>query len=410
MHNELLRKYAKLIINIGVNVQTNQDIYINCPVEAVEFGRLLAEEAYNKGARTVTVKWVDAYLSKLFYEYSSDEALQYVPEYSIAYLHEIVDKGGCVLSITSPNPEVLKDADPKKIKLASIASRSKTSFYSAHTMASHTQWCVAAYPNKVWAKKVFKDLEENEAVEKLLEAILAASRVTKDNDPVKEWEDHMDALERHSKMLNDYNFKELRFKNSLGTDLTIELVKGHIWAGGKELSTKDVMFAPNIPTEEVFTMPSSTKVNGTVVSTMPLNYNGRLIEGFKLVFKDGKVVEHYAEKGYEDLTALLDTDEGSRGLGEVALISHNSPISNMGILFYNTLFDENASCHLALGNAYPMNLVGGTTMTKEELIKHDVNTSMQHVDFMFGSSDMEVTGVTYDGVEVPVFRKGNFVF
>ena len=157
-------------------------------------------------------------------------------------------------------------------------------------------------------------------------------------------------------------------------------------------------------------MPSRTKVNGTVVSTMPLNYNGRLIEGFKLVFKDGKVVEHYAESGYDDLTALLDTDEGSRSLGEVALISHNSPISNMGILFYNTLFDENASCHLALGNAYPMNLIGGTVMSKEELIAHDVNTSMQHVDFMFGSSDMEVTGVTYDGKEIPVFRKGNFVF
>ena len=410
MNNELLKKYASLIINIGVNVQTNQDIYINCPVEAVEFGHLLAEEAYIKGARSVTVKWVDPYLSKLSYMYSSDEALEYVPDYHIEYLKEIVEKGGCVLSITSPNPEVLKDVSPIKIQKANKAARAKTSFYSAHTMASKTQWCVAAYPNEVWAKKVFPTLNKEEAVDKLLDAILKASRVTLNNDPVKDWEDHINNLEKYNKTLNDYDFKELRFKNSLGTDLIVGLVEGHIWAGGKEPTEGGIIFAPNIPTEEVFTMPSSTKVNGTVVSTMPLNYNGRLIENFKLTFKDGKVVEHFAESGMEDLTSLLNVDEGSRGLGEVALISYNSPISNMGILFYNTLFDENASCHLALGNAYPMNLVGGTNMTKEELISHDVNTSIQHVDFMFGSSDLEVTGITKDVKEVPVFRKGNFVF
>ncbi len=410
MNNELLKKYASLIINIGVNVQTNQDIYINCPVEAVEFGHMLAEEAYIKGARSVTVKWVDPYLSKLSYMYSSDEALEYVPDYHIEYLKEIVEKGGCVLSITSPNPEVLKDVSPIKIQKANKAARAKTSFYSAHTMASKTQWCVAAYPNEVWAKKVFPTLNKEEAVDKLLDAILKASRVTLNNDPVKDWEDHINNLEKYNKTLNDYDFKELRFKNSLGTDLIVGLVEGHIWAGGKEPTEGGIIFAPNIPTEEVFTMPSSTKVNGTVVSTMPLNYNGRLIENFKLTFKDGKVVEHFAESGMEDLTSLLNVDEGSRGLGEVALISYNSPISNMGILFYNTLFDENASCHLALGNAYPMNLVGGTNMTKEELISHDVNTSIQHVDFMFGSSDLEVTGITKDGKEVPVFRKGNFVF
>lgn len=410
MNKELLKKYASLIVNIGVNVQTNQDIYINCPVEAIEFGHMLAEAAYIKGVRSVTVKWTDPYLAKLQYMYASDEALQYVPDYHIEYLKEIVEKGGCVLSITSPNPEVLKDVSPAKIQLANRAARAKTSFYSAHTMASKTQWCVAAYPNEVWAKKVFPTLDKEEGVNKLLDAILSASRVTIDNDPVKEWELHINNLEKYNKILNDYAFTELRFKNSLGTDLTVGLVEGHIWAGGKEPTEGGIIFAPNIPTEEVFTMPSSTRVNGTVVSTMPLNYNGRLIENFKLTFKDGKVVEHYAESGMEDLTSLLNVDEGSRGLGEVALISYNSPISNMGILFYNTLFDENASCHLALGNAYPMNLVGGTNMTKEELISHDVNTSIQHVDFMFGSSDLEVTGITKDGKEVPVFRKGNFVF
>ena len=402
MNKELLNKYAKLIINIGVNVQKDQDIYINCPVDAVDFCHELVKEAYIKGARNVNVKWLDPVLSKLAYKMASDESLTYVPNWSIEYLHEIVNEGGCTLSITSPNPELFKDVDPQRIRMANMASRPKTQFFSEHTMASHTQWCVAAYPNVAWAKKVFPDLEESAAVEKLLEAILNASRVTADNNPVEEWAKHMDSLEYHSKTLNDYNFKELYFKNSLGTDLHVGLVKNHIWAGGKELSTKGVLFAPNIPTEEVFTMPSSTKVNGKVVSTMPLNYNGRIIDKFSLEFVNGRVVNHTAEVGLEDLTSLLDLDAGSRGLGEVALISHDSPISNMGILFYNTLFDENASCHLALGNAYPMNLVGGTEMTKEELI--------QHVDFMFGSSDMEVTGITEDGKEVPIFRKGNFVF
>ena len=247
------------------------------------------------------------------------------------------------------------------------------------------------------------------AVDKLWDAILYASRVSEDGDVVEAWNKHNAEIKVHSDKLNDYNFKSLHFKNSLGTDLTVGLIKDHIWAGGCDETTKGILFNPNIPTEEVFTMPDRFNINGTVASTKPLSYGGVLIENFKLTFKDGRVVAHEALKNEETLTNLLNTDEGSRSLGEVALISHDSPISNLNILFYNTLFDENASCHLALGNCYPTNLKGGTDLSDEELYGLGGNHSMVHVDFMFGSADMEVVGTTQDGKEVQIFSKGNFI-
>ena len=223
------------------------------------------------------------------------------------------------------------------------------------------------------------------------------------------WKNHIHNLDEHNLILNKYNFKSLHFRNSLGTDLDIELVKDHIWAGGGELSGSGVFFVPNIPTEETFTMPHNQKINGTVVSTKPLNVRGKVIPSFKLTFKDGKVIDFEATEEYDTLKTLLETDEGSKSLGEVALVSYDSPISNLNILFYNTLFDENASCHLALGNAYSMNIKGGTKMTEEELKKYGYNVSNIHVDFMFGSRDMEIVGTTYDGRQIPIFRKGNFI-
>ena len=242
------------------------------------------------------------------------------------------------------------------------------------------------------------------------EAILKACRVTEDGDAVKEWEDHMEKIARYNRVLNEYNFTTLEFKNSLGTNLSVKLVKNHIWGGGGEKAQNGVFFAPNIPTEETFTMPDRNGVNGKVVATMPLNYMGKLIENFSLEFENGKVVAYKAEKEESTLKKLLETDEGSNRLGEVALISHNSPISNMNILFYNTLFDENASCHLALGNAYTMNIKDGNTLSEEELIKRGYNKSCEHVDFMFGSSDMEIVGIKENGEKVQIFKNGNFVF
>ncbi|MCI6716402.1 MAG: aminopeptidase [Mollicutes bacterium] len=405
----LLKEFAHLAVEVGVNVQPGQLLVINAPIVAKDLVEMIAKRAYEVGAGRVMVNWQDDFSSKLFYEYASDERLTEVPEFTIERLKYIVAEKGAVISITSPNPEMLKDVDPKKIALASNASAPKYKFYSEHMMASKSQWSIIAYPNEAWAHKVFPELNKGEAVEKLLEAILYTSRVDANSDAVENWKNHMHNLDVHNQILNDYNFKSLHFKNSLGTDLDIELVENHIWAGGGELSGDGIFFVPNIPTEENFTMPHNQKINGTVVSTKPLNVRGKVIPEFKLTFKDGRVVDFEAKEEYETLKTLLETDEGSKNLGEVALVSYDSPISNLNILFYNTLFDENASCHLALGNAYSMNIKNGTNMTEEELKKFGYNVSNIHVDFMFGSRDMEIVGTTHTGEKVTIFRKGNFV-
>ena len=276
-------------------------------------------------------------------------------------------------------------------------------------MSSMVQWCVVAIPNPKWAKKVFPELSKKQAVEALWDAILKANHVTLDNDPVKEWQEHDNNLHARATLLNDFNFKELRYKSSNGTDFTVGLVNNHIWAGGSEGNVGDVPeFNPNMPTEEIFTMPHKDKVNGKVVSTKPLSYQGNLIEDFYVVFKDGEVVEYGAKKGEEVLKALLSVDAGAKRLGEVALVPYHSPISQSNILFYNTLFDENASCHLAFGNAYTMNIKDGVTSKEEDLIPLGYNKSLIHVDFMIGSKDLSIVGVKQDGTEVAVFVDGDF--
>lgn len=405
-----LKKFAKLIVNVGVNVQKDQMLVINSPVECKEFTRLLTEEGYLAGAKYVMVRWNDDLINKTYFTYASTDVIKEVPDYVVEQFKFIVDNNAAVISITAPSPGLLKDIDPEKLQLNAKVTNEKVSFYRKHMMSNSSQWCVVAYPSDAWADKVFPDSPSELRTQKLLDAILEASRVTESNDPVVEWNKHMDTLARHNKMLNDYNFKSLHFKNSLGTDLNIELVEGHIWGGGGEVAKNGVYFAPNIPTEETFTMPHKFGVNGKVVATKPLNYQGKLIEDFYLVFKDGKVVEYDALKDKDALTNLLNLDEGSRHLGEVVLISHDSPISNMNILFYNTLFDENASCHLALGNAYTMNVKDGHNLSDEELEKLGYNKSMNHVDFMFGSNDMEIVGTKHDGEKIQIFKKGNFVF
>lgn len=407
MKREKLKKYADLAVKIGVNLQKQQILLINSPVECAEFTRLLVESAYETGASYVMVRWNDDLINKTYYTYATEEVIAEIPNYVVEQFKYVVDRGAAVISISAPTPGLLKEVDPKKLQLASKVSHEHLGFYQKHLMANGSQWCVISYPTKAWAEKVFSS---EDAFERLLDAILTASRVTDDNDPIAEWRKHIEDLARHNQMLNDYNFKKLHFKNSLGTDLEVELVEGHIWAGGGEVSQKGIDYCPNIPTEETFTMPHKDGVNGKVVATKPLNYQGKLIEDFYLVFKDGKVVEYDAKSEKETLKSLLELDEGSSRLGEVALISHDSPISNTGILFYNTLFDENASCHLALGNAYAMNIKDGIKMKEEELIEKGYNKCMTHVDFMFGSDDMEIVGITHTGEKVQIFKNGNFVF
>lgn len=405
---ELLKEYAKLAVKLGTNPKKGQYLVITAPVEAHEFVELCVKEAYDHGAGFVSVDWTDRVITRMNYERVDTEILKEVPDWRIAKIKNAIEKGYCTLHIDSPDPELLEGIDPNKIKEVQMESMKATKPYQYYSMNNIGQWSIVAYPNKRWAKKVFPDLDEDEAYEKLWDAILYTSRVFEGKDVVKEWEEHNKEMHRHSKILNDYAFEKLHFKNSLGTDLIVHLVDGHIWCGGDEKTPDDQIFNPNIPTEEVFTMPNHRAIDGTVVSTKPLSYSGKLISRFTLTFKDGKVIKAQADDNQETLDQILATDEGSKSLGEVALISYDSPISNSGILFYDTLFDENASCHLALGACYPTTIVGGEKMTTEELYAKGGNDSMNHVDFMFGSKDMSVIGITKEGREIEVFKDGNF--
>lgn len=403
-----LQKYARLTIKQGINIQKGQPLVINAPVSAVEFVRLCTEEAYKAGASKVDVNWSDDQLTKLHYENVDTDVLKTVGQWRIDQHKDAIDKKSAFLRIGSDIPGNLKSIDSNKLREVSMEMSKAMEPYRYYTMANVGQWCVVAVPNQAWAELIFPDLKGEAAVNALWEAIYKAVRITADNDPVAEWDNHNAAIHSHTDLLNKCNFKSLHFKNSLGTDIVVELVQDHIWAGGCDTTQSGILFNPNLPTEETFTMPKRTGVNGKVVATKPLNYQGKLIEDFWLRFEQGKVVEYAAKKEEGALKNLLEVDENAVYLGEVALISHDSPISNMNILFFNTLFDENASCHLALGAAYPNNMKDGEKLSKEELLAKDCNVSMVHSDFMFGSADMHIVGLTHDAKEVEIFKDGNF--
>lgn len=405
----LLEKYARVAVVIGANVQKNQRLIVNSSTETRELAREIAKQAYAVGARSVEILWNDAVTSRYGYIGQSIEDLATVPQWLIDRYHHYVDEGACLISIASPIPGVNEGVDSFKIQTASVAVSKAISFFRNHTMANKTQWCVIAAPNPVWAKKIFPNLKEEDAVDRLWSAILEASRVRVDNDPVAEWNKHNATLAAHNKLLNQHQFASLRFKSGLGTDVVVKLVDNHIWAGGSEHAATGIVFNPNIPTEETFTMPHKYGVDGIVYASKPLEYQGNLIEDFWLRFEKGKVVAFGAKKQEATLKNLLESDEGSSRLGEIALISNDSPISNSGILFLNTLFDENASCHMALGRAYPINVQGGVEMSQEQLEKIGYNHSLVHSDFMFGTADMTIVGTKHDGSTVQIFKKGNFI-
>lgn len=407
---EYIEEFAKLAVIKGVNVQKGQPLLINAPVEAYELARECVKAAYKKGASRVIVNYTDEVNTRLSYEKMDVNELMEIPDWQVKRQQWIIDKKSCMLHIIAEDPDLLKGIDPTKIRKASIARMKKMKKFQYYSMNNIGQWCIIAYPNAAWAHKVFPKIKDDDkAMEKLWDAILMTSRVELDKS-VKNWNAHNKEIKKHSKKLNKYNFKSLHFANSLGTDLTVGLIKDHIWEGGCDCSRGDFKceFNPNIPSEEVFTMPDRYHIDGTVVSTKPLSYAGNIIPEFKLTFKDGVVVDYDAKVNKAVLKNLLETDEGSKSLGEVALISYDSPISKSNILFYETLFDENASCHLALGACYPTNVKNGTELSSKELYKLGGNDSMNHVDFMFGSKDLEVVGTTYDGKKIQVFKKGNF--
>ncbi|OPJ64764.1 aminopeptidase [Clostridium chromiireducens] len=407
MNIDILKNYAELIVKTGINLQDKQQLLINSPIECAEFARIIAEKAYEAGAINVIVEYNDEELALIKYNKAPIESFEKEPTYVALSREELIREKTAFISISARDPELLSGVDPNKISTLAKTTSKTMRKVSSSMMSNEVQWCVVSIPTKGWAKKVFPDVSEAEAVEKLWNSIFSIVRVDKES-PVSEWNEHLENLKKRKDYLNEKNFKYLHYKSE-GTDLTVELPEGHLWLSGEE-STKDgITFVANIPTEEVFTLPKKDGVNGYVTSKKPLNYGGNVIDNFKLTFKDGKIIDFNAEKGEEILKGLLDTDEGARYLGEVALVGHDSPISNSGLIFFNTLFDENASCHFAFGKAYPSCLKDSDNMSEEELLSKGVNDSLTHVDFMIGSAELEIIGETIGGDKIQVFKNGDWV-
>ncbi|WP_028988406.1 aminopeptidase [Thermicanus aegyptius] len=404
--DELLENYAQVAVEVGVNLQKGQILVLQAPVEAKELVRKIVRRAYEKGAKYVHVELNDEQLTYIKFTYAPEEAFTFYPMWRAKGFEEMAAEGAAFLQIYSPNPDLLKDVDPKRYATAAKTAGTALKAYKSYLMEDKAPWSLISAPTESWAKKVFPDLPVEKAIDLFWGKIFSISRVNTD-DPIAAWKTHNEQLHRKVAELNEKQYKQLIY-TAPGTNLTIELPENHRWNGGFSLTPTGIPFNPNIPTEEVFTMPHREGVNGVVRSTKPLNYGGNLIENFSFTFKNGKVVDFAAEKGYETLKHLLDTDEGARYLGEVALVPHDSPISNSNILFYNTLYDENASCHLALGEAYPTCLTGGEKMSKEELKAAGANDSLIHEDFMIGSAELNIDGITKDGKREAIFRNGNW--
>ena len=405
---ELKRDYARLMIRSGINLQKGQRLAITSPVECADFARMCAAEAYEAGCREVLMRWRDDDLERMKYLYAEDDVFDSVNSWEKDMLETLSEEGAGWLVIHAEDPENLNGVDQDRISRAQKASGLALRSFREREMRSEFPWSICSVPSRAWAKAVFPDMDTDDAVDRLWEEILAACRADRGN-AAADWKAHTDELRKHLDILNEYDFAELRYKNSAGTDVTVQLPEGHYWGGGDELCSSGVCFAPNIPTEEVFTLPHRNGINGRIVATKPLSHNGAIIDGFWFEVKDGKIIDLHADKGEDVLRSAISVDEGASYFGEVALVPYDSPISRSGVLFLNTLFDENASCHFAFGMAYPC-LRGAENMTQEELEEKGANNSITHVDFMIGSRDLEITGITHDGREIPVFVNGNFAF
>jgi aminopeptidase len=404
--NNMLEKYADVIVNIGLNIKDGDKLAIRLTEEALPLARLVVRKAYEKGALNVRLDFMDDQMTLDRYLYGSDAVFGYLPDYEVTYREAIYKDGYNVLNLETPNPELLKSADPKRIARWQKLSGMKWKPIIHFTMQNEVKWCVAGVAGKAWAAAVFPELLVEQAMAKLWKYIFMAERIDQP-DPVEAWKGHDAGLKAHKTFLNNARFSKLHYQGP-GTNLLVGLPKNHNWEGGSAISQSGEVFFPNIPTEEVFSMPDADHVDGTLAATMPLSVRGQIVDKFGFTFKDGKAVDYYAQVGKPILDDLLTTDEGSKRLGEVALVAANSPIANTGILFKSTLFDENASCHFALGAAYSENLVGATERSEEENRLLGMNNSVIHVDFMVGSKDVTVTGIQEDGTEIILLKDGDW--
>ncbi len=406
---EKLKEYARLAVVTGLAVKPGQEVMISASVEVADFVHLVMEQAYKAGASDVVVEWMDNEAAKLRYQHSYMEKISQCPEWTSLMRNTMAQRGAAFLSIRSDDPRVLADVDPKKPAAAQKASRNACGpFVEAHRNGT-MPWCIIGAASPKWAQAVFPDLPEQEALDRLWDAIFQTARVDS-GDAVAAWEAHRQEFQKRIAWLNEQAFDALHYQNSLGTDLTVGLLPGGIWCGGGAATADGRWHFMNLPTEEVYTAPHRERTEGTVYSSMPLNFNGNLIDQFYLTFKKGRVVDFGAKQGEEVLRSILEMGEGAKYLGECALVPHDSPISNLRILFYNTLYDENASCHLAVGSGISEAIEGGMSKSREELLQVGINDSLTHVDFMFGTADLSITGIRPDGTRVPVFQNGNWAF
>lgn len=405
--NNKLDKYAKLIVKTGVNVQKGQTIILYANIENAILARKIVNAAYEEGANEVIVKWADTEVSHAFLKNTSDDRLKNIPNYLTVEAEELMAKNASRISLISSDPDAFSDLDQHKVSTYTNASGKALKVIRQATMNNDISWLVVAASGEKWASKVFPNLNGQQAVNRLWDEIFKVVRIDDTNDAVKVWDEHIKTLKQKANWLNELNFKELKYK-SQKTDFTVGLAKDHIWEAADSIDRQGNLFVANMPTEEVFTSPDFNNIHGTVVSTKPLSYSGVLIENIELTFENGYVTKAHATKGEDTLLKLLDTDKGARSLGEVSLVPYHSPISQSGIVFFNTLIDENASDHLALGAAYPFNVKNGTTLNTDERKKLGQNDSQIHVDFMIGSNDMDIDGITQDGKVIPVFRNGDW--
>ena len=407
MKKTVLRKYAKLIATVGVNVQKGQEVFIAAELDQPEFVAMVVEECYRAGAKKVVVDWDYQPLAKLHYRWRSNKTLAEVQGYEEARWQHYVETIPCRIYLISEDPDGLKGVNVQKMAKANQA-RFKVIKPYREKLENRYQWCIAAVPGAAWAKKLFPKLSKGQAMEALWEAILSASRVTE--DPIAAWEEHNANLLARCRYLNELGIETLEYHSSNGTDFRVGMMEQGRFCGGGDTSLQGIYFNPNIPTEEVFISPKKGVAEGIVYSTKPLSYQGQLIENFSIRFEEGKAVEVHAEKNEELLKQLINMDEGAAYLGECALVPYDSPIQNSGLLFYNTLFDENAACHLALGRGYADTIRGFENLSHEECTEMGLNDSMVHEDFMIGAEDLDIDAITRDGRRVPIFRKGNWAF
>ena len=407
MKKTVMRSYAKLIVRVGANVQKGQEVRVFASLDQPEFIKMLAEECYKAGASRVTVDWNYPELTKLSARYMKLRDLSETREWEKARMQDMVDHLPVRIFIESEDPDGLRGINPKYFK--AFAARIKISKPYRDAIDNKHQWCIAAVPGEAWAKKVHPELSKRAAVEQLWKDILYTARADGE-DPIADWEEHNRDLKARSKYLNDLHLHELRYHSANGTDFKVGLIPTAEFHAGRDKTMQGVVYDPNMPTEEVFTSPDRRTAEGIVYATKPLSYQGQLIENFSVRFEKGRAVEVKAEKGQDVLEQIISMDEGCHYLGECALVPKESPIHQSGLLFYNTLFDENAACHLALGFGFDECVKGFENMTKEELYEIGVNDAGNHTDFMIGSDDLSIDGVDEHGNVHPIFRNGTWAF